>query len=197
MAMEKRQTVHGRRHIHLDLLEALHQHDIFQNAGRGLAVHVRQLEAVPVQVDRMSVIRLIVEHQAIALALLKRSRLRFFIEAAPLMVQRLNPPLPPLIFPNTSGIVSSGFWNRCLLGRRACSPRPSFAASPNAVNQSCWHTRRRSPFHSCGRHPWAYPGPTRRGSSSRRWPRFVRRCPVRAPPQIAAEARDFRRERQP
>ena len=61
MAMEQRQTVHRRRHIHLDLPEAFNENDIFQNAGRGLAVYIRQLKAIPVQMDRMSVIRLIIE----------------------------------------------------------------------------------------------------------------------------------------
>ena len=59
--MEKRQAVHCRRHIHFNFPDALYKHDIFQKAGRRLAVQTRQLEAVPVQVDRMSVIGLIIE----------------------------------------------------------------------------------------------------------------------------------------
>ena len=59
MAVEKRQALHRRRHIYLDLFEALHKDDILQNSGRGLAVHLRQLEAVTVQVYRMSIICLI------------------------------------------------------------------------------------------------------------------------------------------
>jgi hypothetical protein len=55
MAVKKHQTVHCRRQIHFNLSEALYRHDIFQNAGRRLAVQTRQLEAVPVQVDRMGV----------------------------------------------------------------------------------------------------------------------------------------------
>ena len=61
MAMEERQAFHRRRHIHLDLLEALDQHDVFQNPAGGFAVHVRKLEAVPMQMDRMRIIGLIVE----------------------------------------------------------------------------------------------------------------------------------------
>jgi hypothetical protein len=46
-------------------------------------VHFSQLEAITVQVDRVSVIRLIIEYEAIALTLLKRSWLRLLIEAIP------------------------------------------------------------------------------------------------------------------
>ena len=47
-------------------------------------MHFGELKAVTVQVDRMRVIRLIVEYEAIALSLLKCSRLSFFIEASPI-----------------------------------------------------------------------------------------------------------------
>ena len=35
MAVEKREAINCRRHVHLDLLEAFYEHDILQNAGRG------------------------------------------------------------------------------------------------------------------------------------------------------------------
>ena len=83
MAVKKRETVHRRRHIHLDLPEALDQHDVFQNTGCDFAVDVRYFEAVPMQVNRMCVVSLIIEYQAVAPAFLKRSRLCLLIEADP------------------------------------------------------------------------------------------------------------------
>ena len=47
MAVEQRQAIHRWCHIDLDLLKALYQYDILQNASRWLAIHIRELEAVP------------------------------------------------------------------------------------------------------------------------------------------------------
>ena len=81
--MEQRKPVHGRREISFDLFEALHQHYIFQDAGCRLAVHLGQLEAVPVQVDGMSIVCLVIEEEPIALSPLKRFWRRFLIERGP------------------------------------------------------------------------------------------------------------------
>src|ERR1019366_8274661 len=99
MAVEKSQAVHCRRHIHLNLPESLYKYDIFQNACRGLAVHIRQLKTVPVQVDRMGVIGLIIEYQTIALAFLKPPRLCLLIEARTIDRPTIEAPCAAVDFP--------------------------------------------------------------------------------------------------
>src|SRR4029077_18572125 len=64
------------------------------DSRRRFAAHIRKLEAVPVQVNRVSVVRLIVEHEAIALALLKRSWPGLFIEAAAIDGPTIEPSFP-------------------------------------------------------------------------------------------------------
>src|SRR5260370_37734647 len=97
MAVEKRQALYRRRQ--LDLFETLHKDDILQNPGRGLAVHLRQLKAVTVQVDRMSIIRLIVENKSIAPPLLKRPRLRFLVKAGAVDCPAIKASLASIDFP--------------------------------------------------------------------------------------------------
>jgi hypothetical protein len=91
------------RHIHFNLPEALYQHDIFQNAGGGLAVYIRKLEAVAVQVNRMSVIRPIVGDQAMALAFPQFPRRRVFIEAGAVDGPAVEAPLVGVDFPENYG----------------------------------------------------------------------------------------------
>jgi hypothetical protein len=98
VAMKKSQAFHRRRHIHLDLIEALHQHDVFQDAGCGFAVNLRQLKAVAMQMDGMSIISLVVKCQAIALSLLKRPRLSLFVEARPVDRPAIEPSLAAIDF---------------------------------------------------------------------------------------------------
>ena len=49
--------------------------------GRGLVVHLGELEAVSMQMNGVSVIGLVIENQPVALALLQRCRRRLFIKA--------------------------------------------------------------------------------------------------------------------
>ena len=105
MAVEKGHTFDCRRHIYFNLPEALYKHDILQNASGGLAVHICQLEAVPVQVDRMGVIGLIVEHQAIALSFLEPPRRRVLIEADTIDGPAIEAPLAAVDLPEYQ-------WNR-------------------------------------------------------------------------------------
>src|ERR1035438_8658846 len=71
-----------------------------------------------------------------ALAFPQFPRRRVFMKLAPLMVQRLKPPWPPLIFPKTMGIVSSG----CETVRLAYSitiPMPFLRSSSMLVAWQC------------------------------------------------------------
>ena len=123
MAVEERQTVHCRRYIHLNLPEALYKHDIFENAGRGLAVHIRQFKAVPVQVDRMSVISLIVEHQAIALTFLQPMRLCLLIEARAIDRPPVEAPGAAVDFPEDQRNRFVGLWDGAGLAEERVIPR--------------------------------------------------------------------------
>src|SRR5579872_5382316 len=70
MAVKQRQPVHLRCEVGFDFLEAFHQDYILQNSRRRLAVDVGQFEAVPMQMDRVRIIRLVVEHKPVAFSLL-------------------------------------------------------------------------------------------------------------------------------
>ena len=74
MAMEQSQPLEERRNIHFDLLMTLHQDDVFHYAGSRRAVYVGQFEAASVQVQRMNVVGLVVEHEAMAFSLRQPSR---------------------------------------------------------------------------------------------------------------------------
>jgi hypothetical protein len=90
MAVEERETFQGGRYIDLVLYEALHKHCVLYDAGRGLAIHARQFEAVAVEVDGMGVVGLVIEHQAVAPPLCSTRGWAFSSKAAPLIVQRLE-----------------------------------------------------------------------------------------------------------
>jgi len=80
MAVEERETFQGGRYIDLVLYEALHKHCVLYDAGRGLAIHARQFEAVAVEVDGMGIVGLVIEHQAVAPAFMQHTRVGLFIE---------------------------------------------------------------------------------------------------------------------
>src|SRR5882724_2250087 len=56
--------------VHFRFLIAAKHHDVFENSRGGLSRQTRQLEAVPVQMDRMDVIAGIAHTESIPLALL-------------------------------------------------------------------------------------------------------------------------------
>ena len=80
MAVKERQTRIIGCEIHLDLTERFDKHDILQNAGRRLAIHLRQLERIAMKMQRMSVVCLVIECKAVARASLQNLRLIVYIE---------------------------------------------------------------------------------------------------------------------
>ena len=80
MAVEESEAFHPGHEIRRDLAETLNQDNVLDDAGGRFAVNIRQLEAVAVQMDRMGVVGLIVEDEAIALSFVKRARRVVFVE---------------------------------------------------------------------------------------------------------------------
>src|SRR5690242_6130661 len=74
MTMEQRQPLHRGRDVGFDLAEPLHQHDVFDNPGGRLAVYAGQLEAVSMQMNRMWIVGLIIENQAVSLPFYQLTR---------------------------------------------------------------------------------------------------------------------------
>jgi hypothetical protein len=91
------------RHMRLNLPDAFYHHDVFQNAGRGLAVHIRQFENSCGASGSDERHRPIVGDQAMALAFPQFPRRRVFIEAGAVDGPAVEAPLPSLFFPKTMG----------------------------------------------------------------------------------------------
>ena len=66
MTVEQRRSGIVGDEIEFDFLKAAQHHDILDHAGGRLAADPRQLEAVPMQVQRMDVVAGVAEFQPIA-----------------------------------------------------------------------------------------------------------------------------------
>ena len=75
VAVKERQARIVGEEVELELLEPPKHHDILHDAGGRFARDTSQLEAVTVQVQRVGVVALIVEDQAVAFSCLDHERI--------------------------------------------------------------------------------------------------------------------------
>src|SRR5579863_4244011 len=79
MAVKKRVPRIVRREVDFDNLIGVHDHRVLQNAGCDLAVYFRQFKAVPMQVQRVSVVAVVSKDHAISFSGLNHQWIRMRI----------------------------------------------------------------------------------------------------------------------
>ena len=93
--------------IDINSAEAFGEDSVFENSGRFFSMNFRDLEIMPVQVERMHVVALVDESESIPAALMNLDRLGLIVRL-PVDGPHVEPAGASVDFPISIGITSSG-----------------------------------------------------------------------------------------